>query len=337
MDKHYSVLSRTRLSPRGGDESGHQRFDLSPTHSTAIQSSGEDGLSPTKHASSRLASKLDPIPNLRKYDADVGKKKEWVSVYTVRDIPSMSKSQSCRCGACRALPRLSIPSANDRVVCKNQEFRVGDRVVLSGDRSGIIRWIGKLDSEYVTTEVFVGVQLDEPVGAHSGVFRGKRYFLCPEHHGVFVSKKELLYVKSRCELNYRPLMPISSPSRRPHHVPHATHPPSGHTPHRHDPAEPSAPLPQATPSQLDTHQRYMVERLHEAQRLGEEWLRDQQRLQEQEPEQPAEHATTVASSSSKQGVIEGSEDRDALARAEASVRRELKHAREQLLNSGQPV
>ncbi len=51
--------------------------------------------------------------------------------------------------------------------CKNLGIRTGDRVLLSGDRSGVVRWIGALDSDFVNSDVFVGVQLDDP-----GTLRG---------------------------------------------------------------------------------------------------------------------------------------------------------------------
>jgi len=237
------------------------------------------------------------------------------------------------------MPRLSIPIANDRVVCKNQEFRVGDRVVLSGDRSGIIRWIGKLDSDYVTSEVFVGVQLDEPIGAHNGVFRGKRYFLCPDQHGVFVSKKVLLYVKSRCELNYRPLIPIS-----PRKASEPRPPPSSSRHSAQVEPEPEPEPVEPSPSHLDAHQQYMVERLREAQRLGQEWLKDQHKMEQELSEARASREQLAASDPVPAALDPAPPqdpasraDSEALSRAEASVRAELEIAREKLLSGGDTV
>lgn len=119
-------------------------------------------------------------------------------------------------------------------------FRVGDRCILKGDRIGVVRWIGEFDSAFVTYETFVGVQLDDPsesthpahptspcltlphcacillcvhcmmpmcsltsVGNHNGTHKGKRYFKCRDHHGIFVHKKDVLYVRGRHELQYR--------------------------------------------------------------------------------------------------------------------------------------
>lgn len=84
-------------------------------------------------------------------------------------------------------------------MCKNQEFRVGDRVVLSGDRSGIIRWIGKLDSDYVTSEVFVGVQLDEPsvLILQSTLYRHVHAHICSPSN-VFEFYEYFTLARSNC-------------------------------------------------------------------------------------------------------------------------------------------
>jgi dynactin complex subunit len=63
---------------------------------------------------------------------------------------------------------------------------IGDRVLVKGKYSGIVRYIGDLDSNLINSKTFVGVKLDDPVGIHDGIHKGKRFFKCPPSHGVFV-------------------------------------------------------------------------------------------------------------------------------------------------------
>lgn len=47
---------------------------------------------------------------------------------------------------------------------------------------GILRYFGEIE---LTSGVFCGVELDEPVGRHDGSVQGTRYFTCRQQHGIF--------------------------------------------------------------------------------------------------------------------------------------------------------
>lgn len=66
-------------------------------------------------------------------------------------------------------------------------FRLGDRVILIDGRTGIIRWMGCLNSRTPQLDLAVGIQLDDAAGEHDGTYRGKRYFHCPQYHGTIIS------------------------------------------------------------------------------------------------------------------------------------------------------
>ena len=69
-------------------------------------------------------------------------------------------------------------------------FNVGNEVALTKERIGIIRYKGPLDGK---TGVYYGVEISKGKGKHSGVFKGKRYFMCQKGRGLFVDKKQILY------------------------------------------------------------------------------------------------------------------------------------------------
>jgi len=79
--------------------------------------------------------------------------------------------------------------------------------------TGIVRYVGRVDSEFVDNRVYVGVKLDEPCkcliyhprshdlclthnvdGNTDGVLKGKRYFKCPANHGRFVRISNIISV-----------------------------------------------------------------------------------------------------------------------------------------------
>ncbi len=67
-------------------------------------------------------------------------------------------------------------------------MKSGDRCeALSADgslpRRGTVRYVG--DVEFAKG-VWVGVELDEPLGKNNGIVNGKKYFACSTNYGVFV-------------------------------------------------------------------------------------------------------------------------------------------------------
>ncbi|KAH7825719.1 putative CAP-GLY domain-containing protein [Monocercomonoides exilis] len=68
------------------------------------------------------------------------------------------------------------------------EDQIGKRCRISGDRRGVIRFVGELPGK---SGLFVGIELDEPIGKNDGSFEGKKIFECAEKHGIFVRNKDI--------------------------------------------------------------------------------------------------------------------------------------------------
>ena len=61
------------------------------------------------------------------------------------------------------------------------QFRIGERVVVSGTKVGIVQFIGPTQFQ---EGIWVGVQLDRPMGKNDGSVKGVRYFTCEPNYGV---------------------------------------------------------------------------------------------------------------------------------------------------------
>ncbi|KAG7886353.1 hypothetical protein KL938_000006 [Ogataea parapolymorpha] len=77
-------------------------------------------------------------------------------------------------------------------------LRVGQSCeVLNGNtsKSGVIKFIGKVDEIDDGKSIWVGVELNLPLGKNDGSLQGKRIFDCEKNHGCFVkpSKIRLLH------------------------------------------------------------------------------------------------------------------------------------------------
>lgn len=72
------------------------------------------------------------------------------------------------------------------------QVQLGDHVVIKGERTGRIRYIGHLDKIGQPNMVFAGLELDAPAGRHDGFFNGKRYFFCHKDHGVFLPLHDIV-------------------------------------------------------------------------------------------------------------------------------------------------
>ncbi|KAJ8340995.1 hypothetical protein SKAU_G00332860 [Synaphobranchus kaupii] len=77
--------------------------------------------------------------------------------------------------------RTRTPSASSSV-CEGSEVRLGERVLVVGQRTGVVRFYGKTS---FAPGFWLGVELDKPSGKNNGSVGGVQYFSCPPKHGVF--------------------------------------------------------------------------------------------------------------------------------------------------------
>ncbi|XP_077869196.1 uncharacterized protein LOC144360308 [Saccoglossus kowalevskii] len=111
----------------------------------------------------------------------------------------------CKCTTCNTLDengykRVSLNILMERNSVLNhrkQPIELDDHVVVRGERTGHARYIGHLDNVGTTHVVYVGLQLDAPVGRHDGFLNGKRYFWCHRNHGVFLPMQDIICVLNK--------------------------------------------------------------------------------------------------------------------------------------------
>ncbi|XP_044171153.1 CAP-Gly domain-containing linker protein 1-like [Acropora millepora] len=65
---------------------------------------------------------------------------------------------------------------------KELNLKIGDRVVVSGSKHGVVRYVG--DTGFAKGK-WAGVELDEPLGKNDGAVAGTRYFQCEPMYGLF--------------------------------------------------------------------------------------------------------------------------------------------------------
>ncbi|XP_071327238.1 CAP-Gly domain-containing linker protein 4 isoform X7 [Trachinotus anak] len=78
-------------------------------------------------------------------------------------------------------PRSRTPSASSSV-CEGSEVRLGERVLVVGQRTGVVQFYGTTS---FAPGLWLGIELDKPSGKNDGSVGGVRYFSCPPKHGVF--------------------------------------------------------------------------------------------------------------------------------------------------------
>eukprot|EP01091_Cochliopodium_minus_P014209 TRINITY_DN4789_c0_g1_i1.p1 TRINITY_DN4789_c0_g1~~TRINITY_DN4789_c0_g1_i1.p1 ORF type:complete len:228 (-),score=84.48 TRINITY_DN4789_c0_g1_i1:55-738(-) len=84
-----------------------------------------------------------------------------------------------------------IDKKNDEILIHTNEkgAKVGDRCqVLKTGTRGEVKFVGKTE---FSEGLWVGVQLDEPVGKNDGSVNGKRYFNCPKSYGIFIQPDQI--------------------------------------------------------------------------------------------------------------------------------------------------
>uniref|UniRef100_A0A3Q3IAJ2 CAP-Gly domain-containing protein n=1 Tax=Monopterus albus TaxID=43700 RepID=A0A3Q3IAJ2_MONAL len=77
--------------------------------------------------------------------------------------------------------RSCAPSASSPV-CEGPEVHLGERVLVVGQRTGVVQFYGKTS---FAPGLWLGIELDKPSGKNDGSVGGVRYFSCPPKYGVF--------------------------------------------------------------------------------------------------------------------------------------------------------
>ncbi|KAG5857951.1 hypothetical protein ANANG_G00024870 [Anguilla anguilla] len=103
-------------------------------------------------------------------------------------------------------PRAPVPSRPTGVLSDKARaqlsamgIQIGDRVVIAGQKVGILRFCGSTD---FAGGQWAGVELDDPEGKNNGSVAGVQYFSCRPKHGIFA-----------------PLSKITKPSERRRNAP----------------------------------------------------------------------------------------------------------------------
>nr|2CP5_A Chain A, Restin [Homo sapiens] len=68
------------------------------------------------------------------------------------------------------------------------DFRVGERVWVNGNKPGFIQFLG--ETQFAPGQ-WAGIVLDEPIGKNDGSVAGVRYFQCEPLKGIFTRPSKL--------------------------------------------------------------------------------------------------------------------------------------------------
>ncbi|XP_053398863.1 CAP-Gly domain-containing linker protein 1-like isoform X3 [Mercenaria mercenaria] len=75
-----------------------------------------------------------------------------------------------------------------------QEFFIGDRVTISGVKTGTLLYFGNF---HLAPGLWCGIAIDEPDGTHDGLVGDVRYFTCRKGHGIFAPVERVAHLDHR--------------------------------------------------------------------------------------------------------------------------------------------
>lgn len=88
------------------------------------------------------------------------------------------------------------------------EIKVGMRCEVQGNR-GIVKFHG---TTAFAAGVWVGVELEEPVGKNDGSVKDQRYFTTQPNHGIFVRPSAVALIKEEPKVVPPPEEPVPAPT-----------------------------------------------------------------------------------------------------------------------------
>ncbi|XP_037550675.1 CAP-Gly domain-containing linker protein 4 [Nematolebias whitei] len=175
LEKRKSSFTRTSTPLRPP-----RRADLSRVTSkvnTGILSRSLSSSSSSLDSRPRPSARPRPLPRQR---LPARQQRENIS-----PNPRMAQSPARRSSRTTAPPaagfRSRTPSGSS-LLCDGIEVRQGERVLVAGQRTGIVQFCGKTS---FAPGIWLGIELDKPSGKNDGSVGGVRYFSCPPKHGVF--------------------------------------------------------------------------------------------------------------------------------------------------------
>ncbi|XP_024542204.1 tubulin-folding cofactor B-like [Selaginella moellendorffii] len=93
-------------------------------------------------------------------------------------------------GASRSAATAQQEITDDFMADLAASIKVGDRCeIVAGQKRGEVMYVGRVEG--LPAGFWIGIQCDEPVGKHDGMVKGKRYFTCPNGHGVMLRPDKL--------------------------------------------------------------------------------------------------------------------------------------------------
>ncbi|KAM7285524.1 uncharacterized protein ISCGN_032441 [Ixodes scapularis] len=115
------------------------------------------------------------------------------AVHVLRELSGVASSwvplESCLCERCQRFPG---PKARPKALALGA-LEKGRRAVVRDRLLGKVRYVGHLDSS-TACAVWVGLDLEEPLGFTDGSLGSKTYFSCKPRCGIFASISSVTYV-----------------------------------------------------------------------------------------------------------------------------------------------
>nr|XP_019940836.1 PREDICTED: CAP-Gly domain-containing linker protein 4 [Paralichthys olivaceus] len=174
LERHKTSTTRTSTPIRP-----HRRIDLSRITSkinTGVLSRSLSSSSSSLDSRHGPGARPRPLPRQHR---PARQRRERVSPRTSPSLALHSYSGTTVLTA--AGVRSRTPSASSSVY-EGPEVRLGERVLVVGQRTGVVQFYGKTS---FAPGLWLGIELDKPSGKNDGSVGGVRYFSCPPKHGVF--------------------------------------------------------------------------------------------------------------------------------------------------------